>query len=296
MFLTDAALRALAVLAGACPCALAVASPLAQARAAGVAAGSGIRIREPSAFEALARVRTAIFDKTGTLTEGMPHVIKVTPEPGRIEDELLAAAARAETGVLHPLARAVVARYGSEVGSGGTRFARGARARDGAGRMISVTGSAEDAGMTRLLMERDGQALGALDLADRPRPEAAGLLDRLEQGGISVLVATGDSKGPAMTVARELGLEAESIRFGCTAQDKAELIRGLAQPVMFVGDGINDAPALAAADCGISVAGAHSTATEMADIAIVRGIGKSRSHSRSRGAPSASAGRTSPWP
>jgi len=269
--LEESALRALAVLVGACPCALSIASPLAQARAAGVGAARGIRIREPSAFETLARARTAIFDKTGTLTEGVPKVVRISPEAGRSEDEVLAAAALAETGILHPLARAVVARHGGEVGPGGTRLARGAVAEDEAGHIISVTGSANDGGMTRLLVQRDDETLGTLDLADQPRADAADLLRKLEKEDISILIATGDSRGPALNVAAELGLSLERVHYGMTAQEKAALLTRLEKPVIFIGDGVNDAPALAAADCGISVAGAHSAAAETADVAIVRG-------------------------
>ncbi|WP_119396586.1 heavy metal translocating P-type ATPase [Pannonibacter phragmitetus] len=267
----EAALRALAVLAGACPCALSIASPLAQARATGIAAQHGIRIREPAAFETLARVRTAIFDKTGTLTQGAPEVTGVVPAPGRTEAELLAAAARAETGVLHPLARAVVAHHGSEVGAGGVRLPRGALAQDESGRMVSVSGSADDDGATRLIVMRDGEALGTLDLADRPRSEAAAVVASLKAAGVDVLIATGDSKGPAVAVASALGLTVGQIRFGCTPQEKATLVAGFERPVLFVGDGVNDAPALAAADCGVSVANAHSAAAQTADVAIVRG-------------------------
>lgn len=267
----EAALRALAVLAGACPCALSIASPLAQARATGIAAGHGIRIREPGAFETLARVRTAIFDKTGTLTQGAPEVTGVVPAPGRTEAELLAAAARAETGVLHPLAKAVIARHGSEVGTGGVRLPRGALAQDESGRMVSVSGSADDDGATRLIVMRDGEALGTLDLADLPRSEAAAVVASLSATSVDVLIATGDSKGPAVAVASALGLKAGQIRFGCTPQEKATLVARSERPVLFVGDGVNDAPALAAADCGVSVANAHSAAAQTADVAIVRG-------------------------
>ncbi|SDH03136.1 heavy metal translocating P-type ATPase [Pelagibacterium luteolum] len=267
----EAALRALAVLAGACPCALSIASPLAQARATGIAAGHGIRIREPGAFETLAHVRTAIFDKTGTLTQGAPEVTGVVPAPGRTKAELLAAAARAETGVLHPLAKAVVAYYGSEVGAGGVRLPRGALAQDESGRMVSVSGSADDDGATRLVVMRDGKAFGTLDLADRVRPEAAAVVARLSAAGVAIIIATGDSKGPTMAVASALGLKAEQVRFGCTPQAKATLVTRSERPVLFVGDGVNDAPALAAADCGVSVANAHSAAAQTADVAIIRG-------------------------
>src|SRR5699024_6100363 len=115
-----------------------------------------------------------------------------------------------------------------------------ALAKDEAGRIISVTGSAADAGMTRLLVQRDGEPLGTLDLADRPRADAADLLASLESAGISTLIATGDSRGPALTIGTELGLDPELIHYGLTAQEKAGLIARSARPVMFVGDGVND--------------------------------------------------------
>ncbi|MBN9670241.1 heavy metal translocating P-type ATPase [Roseibium aggregatum] len=267
----DAALRALAILAGACPCALSLAAPLVQARAAGIAAARGIRIREPNAFETLARVRTAIFDKTGTLTEGRPRVTGVLPEPGWTSDEVLGLAARAETGILHPLAQAIVARHGSEIGEGGLRQPRGAVAQDESGRVISVVGSSTDAGLTRLIVALDGKPIGALDLADQLRPDAAGLLASLGRDGVSIQIATGDSQGPARAVGAKLGLDEADIHFACTAQDKAVLVARSKGPVLFVGDGVNDAPALASAGCGISVAEAHSAAAQTADVAILHG-------------------------
>jgi len=267
----DAALRGLAIVAGACPCALSIAAPLAQTRAASFAAAHGIRLREPTAFESLARVRTAIFDKTGTLTQGRPVVTDVSPAPGATVEDVLAAAAAAETGIAHPLARAVIERHGSEVGTGGTRLARGAQAVDPEGRKITVTGTASNTGATRLIVERNETLLGTLDVADVPKPKVADVLTALRQRHIAVSIATGDSKGPALSVAEQIGLRADNVHYECTAEYKAEIISRSERTVMFVGDGINDAPALAAADCGISVAGAHSAAAETADVAIVRG-------------------------
>lgn len=267
----DAVLRALTVLAAACPCALSIAAPLAQARAASIAAASGLRLRNPTAFEALARPKTAIFDKTGTLTHGRPIVVDVAPASGWCEADVLRIAARAETGIDHPLARAIVDRHGREEGAGGTRLERGAEAQDHAGHRIAVHGIERDDGLTSLAVTLDGIRIGTLALADAPTSDARETLSRLRALGVETWIASGDAGGPTLRIADALGVPHDKVRHGCTPAGKAELVKTLASPVLFLGDGVNDAPALAAADCGISVAGAHSAAAQTADVVIVRG-------------------------
>ncbi len=260
----DAVLRA-------CPCALSIAAPLAQARAASIAAASGLRLRNPTAFEALARPKTAIFDKTGTLTHGRPIVVDVAPASGWSEAEVLQIAARAETGIDHPLARAVVDRHGREEGAGGTRLERGAEAQDHAGHRIAVHGIERDDGLTSLAVTLDSIRIATLALADAPTSDARETLARLRALGVETWIASGDAVGPTLRIADALGVPHDKVRHGCTPAGKAELVKALASPVLFLGDGVNDAPALAAADCGISVAGAHSAAAQTADVVIVRG-------------------------
>ncbi|MEL5876386.1 heavy metal translocating P-type ATPase [Cereibacter sphaeroides] len=264
-----ALVQGLALLAGLCPCALAVAVPLVRLRAAGCAARMGVRIRELFAFERLANARDIVFDKTGTLTEGIPRIVALELAPGISETELLAAAARAETGIEHPVARAVIARHG-ELGTGGRRGMRHAEAEDEAGRHIHVGAAAlSPDGRSRLAVSRDGVALGEIVLEDVLLEQSAEVAGRLRAAGLRLHMATGDATAPAEWVARALGIA--EVHAGCTPQGKAALMRGLAGPVAFIGDGVNDAPALAASACGLSIAGAHGAARQTADVAIVSG-------------------------
>ncbi|WP_435656679.1 heavy metal translocating P-type ATPase [Brucella pituitosa] len=269
--LIDAALRGLTVLAAACPCALSIASPLAQARAASLAARLGLRLRDPAAFEALAYPATVIFDKTGTLTSGRPTIVDVLPEIGWSQRDVLTLAARAETGIDHPLARAIVERHGREEGEGGVRRARSAEATNSDGGRIAVQGAERGDGLTSLSVTLDDILIGTLHLADQATAEARATIWRLRGLGIDILIASGDVCGPTLEIAKELAIPPAQVRFGCTPAEKAELVRKMVAPVVFVGDGVNDAPALAAAHCGISVASAHSAAAQTADVVIVKG-------------------------
>ncbi|MCQ0971939.1 HAD-IC family P-type ATPase [Paracoccus sp. TK19116] len=264
----QAVMTGLAVLAGLCPCALALAVPLTRLRVSQRAAGSGDRIREPSAFEKLAHARTVILDKTGTLTTGRPRLIAAEPVSGTGRDDLLTAAAFAETGLTHPLARAIVAVAG-EHGSGGRRADRYAEGHDDMGRTVRVKGSSmSDARGTRLTVTRDGDVLGHLIVADELLPDAAATVASLSLMGLSVRIASGDSESPTRQAAAALGLPDSSVFWQQTPRQKAELIRKEGAGTVFVGDGVNDSPALAASDCGIAVAGAHAAARQTADVVI----------------------------
>lgn len=267
----QALLTGLAVLAGLCPCALTVAVPLARLRVAQAAATRGLRIREPEAFERLAEARAVVLDKTGTLTAGRPQLIEVQPAAGHDRAEVLTAAARAETGLSHPLARAIVAAAG-EVGPGGCRAARHAEAVDPLGRVLRVgTASETEDGRTRLAVERDGALLGHLVLADAPLPEAAATVVALSRAGLAVHVASGDAEGPTRRLANALAIPPDRVAAGQTPQQKAALVRAIGPATAFVGDGVNDGPALAASACGIAVATAHAAARQTADLVIEQG-------------------------
>ena len=269
----EALTRGLTLLVALCPCALAIALPLAQMRAAVAGAAAGLRLRDPDAFAQLARLRSIVFDKTGTLTTGQLRVAEIRPAAGVDAADLLELAARAETGISHPIAHAILAAHGGEVGGGGKRLARGAEAVDARGRRISIgSADADDAqGRSWLAIRRDGREIGRIAVEDTPDAAAPGLLQDLRAEGIGVHIATGDAGSAAMVLARRLGLPAGAVSHGCTPLDKADLLRRLPRPVAFVGDGVNDGPALAAADCGISVAGAHSAAAQTAALVVISG-------------------------
>ena len=263
---------ALAVAVVICPCALTIARPITLLRAVRAGANLGLRIAEPAALDALARVRTIIFDKTGTITSGHMVVAGVTPVNGCGFDDLLAYAARAETGIEHPIARAIIAKTGPR-GLGGTRDMRGASADDGMGRMIRVT-SAEAGGddfATRLSVWVDAERVGDLTIVDEVDEHARTTISWLRSQGVNLKLATGDGQGAARAAAKAIGLAADQVIASCLPGEKADLVHRSAGPVLFVGDGINDAPALAAADIGMTVARAHATATATAAIAIVDG-------------------------
>lgn len=266
-------LRGLTLLVALCPCALSIALPLAQMRAASAAAGLGFRIRDPDAFAALAFLRMIVFDKTGTLTSGDLRVVAVEPVSGVSAEDLLHKAALAETGINHPIARAIIAAHGGDTGGGGQRLPRGAEGRDAAGGLIRI-GTAErltSDGRTWLDVSRDWASLGFIALEDGPAPGASELIRELQAEGIGIRIATGDAAAPALLLATEIGLPENSVFHSCTPQEKAELLRKLPHPLAFVGDGVNDGPALAAADCGISVAGAHSAAAQTASLVVTSG-------------------------
>ena len=267
----DALLRGLTLLTGACPCALAIAAPLAQARAAFAAAPLGLRIRDPSAFESLGRSKTIVFDKTGTLTAGKLQVVSTSSEPGWTREAVIEAAAGAETGIDHPLARSIVAAHGGEIGKGGLRLARSAQTTDDRGRIIEVSGGEDGCGQTVLRVGIDGQPIGTMRLSDQLAKGARETILCLSARGMTSVMATGDGHGASRRVAEEVGIPRSKVYAALTPQGKCAVIAGAAGPVAFVGDGVNDAPALAAADCGISVSGAHSAAAQTADLVIVRG-------------------------
>lgn len=270
---SEALLRALSTLVIACPCALGIATPIAFITAASRAAREGLLVRDPAAFELLGVARTIVFDKTGTLTAGRPSVASIEPEVGWSEETVIGIAAEAEHGIEHPIARAIVAAAGEpHTSGGGTRDGRRAWAMDNHGREIVV--QADDGGVsdiaTRLRVSIDGRTIGRIALADRERPEAAAAIEALRSRGLNVLLATGDASGPARHLARTIGIRADEIFAHCSPERKLELVRRSVGPVVFVGDGINDGPALAASDCGITMAEAHAGATALASIAISR--------------------------
>lgn len=285
--------RALALLIVACPCALVISVPVAIVSAVGGAARGGVLIKGGAALETLARVRTLAIDKTGTLTDGVPRLVSVEALDGADADATLALAAAVERRSEHPLGRAI-ARAAAARGVA-TPAAEAFTALPGRGALATVDGRELWAGGPRLIEERTGglptavtaaeergettvalgegdRVLGVIGLADQPRPEAAGVVRALrERAGIERLVMlTGDAERVARSVASATGVDAWRSRL--LPQDKLDSVRALQAdgPVAMVGDGVNDAPALAAADVGIAMGAAGSdVALDSADVALM---------------------------
>ena len=288
-----AVLNAAAVLIIACPCALGLATPMAVAVATGRGARAGLLVREASAFERMDRLATVVLDKTGTVTEGKPSVVEVITVDGWGRDDLLRVAAAAEAGSEHPLARALApfAGVGSAtdfqaVRGGGVRATVAGRVVVvGSDRFLSESGvdqraideaaRAEEArARTVLRVAVDGRAAGAIALADTLKPHGREVVERLGRQGASVFLLTGDNPATARAIAAELGIPAERVFAGVLPDGKATKVaelRGCGGRVAMVGDGLNDAPALAAADVGIALGTGTDLAKAVADVVIASG-------------------------
>ncbi|AQS48639.1 ATPase [Thioclava nitratireducens] len=284
--------RGLALLLIGCPCALVISVPAAVAAGLSTGARRGLLMKGGAVMETAAKTSLVAFDKTGTLTEGRPQITDLLPLDGT-EAELLATAAAVETGSSHPLAQAVLARAearGIAVPQATAATAipgRGARAEIdgavwnvGAPRLATETGvlSASDsatvhrlesAGKTVVAVFTPERLLGLIALRDEPRADAAEAVSTLKRMGVSSVMLTGDNPVTARAIADGLGIEA---RAGLLPEDKVTAVRDLARDahVMMVGDGINDAPALATAHIGIAMGSGTHVALETADGALLR--------------------------
>ncbi|HTM86231.1 MAG TPA: cation-translocating P-type ATPase, partial [Mycobacterium sp.] len=278
--------RALVVLVAASPCALAIAVPVTVVAAIGAASKIGVLIKGGAALEVLGTIGGIALDKTGTLTANRPTVIDVVTTNGATRDEVLAVAAALETRSEHPLAAAVLAATTAPIvaagevqaipGAGLTGRLNGRAVRLGRPGWLDPAGLADQvtrmqqAGATAVLVERDDQLLGAIAVRDELRPEAAEVIAGLRAGGYQVAMLTGDNHATAAALAAEAGIE--HVHAELRPEDKARLIAELRvrRPTAMVGDGVNDAPALVAADLGIAM-GAMGTdvAIETADIALM---------------------------
>ena len=278
--------RALALLIVACPCSLVISIPVAVVSAVGGLARRGVLVKGGQALEDLARVEAVAFDKTGTLTLGLPQLVEVVTLDGAGEDEALRLVASLERHSEHPLAAALVraarerglspagvtgfaVRPGRGVGGtveGRALWAGGPRL--AAERRASAPAELEARGRTTIVLGEGDRALAAFGLADMVRPEAREALDALREGGLGrQVMLTGDSERVARAVAGELGVG--EWRAGLLPEDKLRAIRDLG-PAAMVGDGINDAPALAAARVGIAMGAAGTDAAlAAADVALM---------------------------
>jgi Cu+-exporting ATPase len=285
----------IAVLIIACPCALGVATPAALMVGVGKGAEAGILIRGAEILERIQGLRTVVFDKTGTLTRGQPNVTDVVPFAGHAEQEVLRIAASAEAGSEHPLGEAIVlgARHrdialgkveGFEAVAGHGIKGRldGAAVMLGNRKLLASAGidtSAAETAMTRLesegktamLVAVNGTLAGVIAVADTLKPEAREAIAALKREGVEVVMLTGDNRRTAEAIGRELGIS--RVIAEVLPSDKARIIRELGQDgrgVAMVGDGVNDAPALATAEIGIAIGSGSDVAKETGGIILVR--------------------------
>ena len=291
-----AGLSALAVLVVACPCAMGLATPMAACLALGRAARSGALVRSGAVLERLPAVRTIFFDKTGTLTEGLLRVERVAVAQGEDEREVLALAASVEFGSEHAAARAIVdeargrgltlgqlSDFRAIPGRGveGTVILDGARKSVAAGSLKMISGRHDipaellepggGSDFSGVYVAVDGRARGVIYLADTVRSEAAAAVEALKSAGIRTAVVSGDRERPTRLLASELGID--EVYFERSPMEKAELVREAqgSEVVAMVGDGINDAPALAEADVGIATGGSTDLAREAGEVILLGG-------------------------
>jgi Cu+-exporting ATPase len=297
-----ALINAVTVLVIACPCALGLATPAAIMAGTGVAARHGILIKDAQALELAHKVDTVVFDKTGTLTVGQPRLAAFVPAPGMDEAQALAAAATLQSGSEHPLARAVVlaaAARGLTLGQ-----LDGVRAVPGRGSEGEVAGrsyllgslrwmeelgvelgdlkariaplQAQGATLSALVERRTAglTALALLAFADEPKPGAREALAALRARGLRIVLLSGDNRPAALAMAQRLGLSEGEVIAEVLPGDKSAKVAALREGghvVCMVGDGVNDAPALAAADVGMAMATGTDVAMHAAGITLMRG-------------------------
>ena len=279
----------------ACPCALGLATPTALLVGTGRGAQLGILIRGPQVLEQTRRIDTVVLDKTGTITAGTMTVTGIHTAPGTERAELIRVAAAAEHGSEHPIGRAIVAAatgpiepaesFAAEAGQGVQAIVDGRIVAAGRASWIStqwaipvsdelaaIIAADEAAGATVTVVAWDGQVRGAISVADAIIPTSPNAIARLRQLGLTPILLTGDNPGAARTIAGEAGID--DVRAGVTPKGKLDTIRELqagGRVVAMVGDGVNDAAALAAADLGIAMGTGTDAAITAADLTIVSG-------------------------
>ena len=280
----------------ACPCALVISTPVCIVAALATAARHGVLVKGGVYIEAPARLAAIAMDKTGTLTEGRPAVVDVVPLSGHNEAELLERAAALEANSNHPLAQAIVAAatqrgvtfepaedFEITQGKGATGRIDGKLFWLGSHRLLEERGQAtyeihdqlaamSQAGRTVVVVGHDAHVCGFISLADALRPGIATILQQIRQSGIrKVVMLTGDNEGTAQAIAREAGVD--EVHAELLPEDKVRAVEDLVEHythVAMVGDGVNDAPAMARASLGIAMGAAGSDAAiETADIALM---------------------------
>jgi P-type Cu+ transporter len=295
--LAHAIVNSVAVLIIACPCALGLATPMSVMVGVGRGAQAGVLVKNAGALEVMEKVTVLVVDKTGTLTEGKPRVTKVIAAEGETEEALLAAAASAEQQSEHPLAAAIVAAaherklvlgqvedFSSTTGGGiivtqgGTRILVGQPAflrANGVAGLEALEAQARELqaqGQTVIFVAMQNRAAGLIAVSDPIKQSTLAALQELRRLGLKVIMLTGDNERTAQAVAKKLGLD--QVEAGVAPKDKHERVEALRRDgsvVAMAGDGINDAPALAAADVGIAMGTGTDVAMESAGITLVKG-------------------------
>lgn len=285
----------ISVLVIACPCALGLATPTAIMVGTGKGAENGVLIKSGDALETTHKIQTIVFDKTGTITEGKPKVTDIVTENDMSRDELLRLAASAEKGSEHPLGEAIVngaeeknlafaktedfaaiPGHGIEVTIEGSRLLLGnKKLMDDRGISLGNLGVTSDQlaeqGKTPMYIAKDGKIAGIIAVADTIKPNSIPAIKKLHQMGIEVAMITGDNKRTAQAIAKQVGID--RVLSEVLPEDKANEVMKLqkeGKKVAMVGDGINDAPALAQADIGIAIGSGTDVAMESADIVLMR--------------------------
>ena len=297
--LAFALINSIAVLVVACPCALGLATPMSIVVGVGRAAREGVLFKDATALETLGRINLLAFDKTGTLTVGRPVLTDCQSLPGHAVDDLLAAAAAVELASEHPLAHAVVTAaaerklpsaaceaFAAVVGAGTVGTVGGRRICLGSSRLLEDEGvpveqrqqleqlaePLRQQAKTVMLVAIDGQAAGLLAVADPLKPHAAAMLAQLREAGVEPVMLSGDHAATVAAVAHELGID--QAEAGLSPQQKHDQIAALraeGRRVAMAGDGVNDAPALAAADVGLAMGTGSDVAIETADVTLIGG-------------------------
>jgi Cu+-exporting ATPase len=294
--LAYALVAAVAVLIIACPCALGLATPMSIMVGVGRGAEAGVLIKNAEALERLEKVDTLVVDKTGTLTEGKPAVTAIKPASGFAEAELLRLAASVERSSEHPLAAAIVAAaqqrgmsldtardFDSPTGKGALGTVDGRRIALGNGPFLqeqgvdvsSLTEAAEALrgdGATAIFVGIDGKPAGVIAISDPVKESTPAALEALQADGIRIVMLTGDNRTTADAIARRLGIfEVEAEVLPDQKSAVVEKLKGEGRVVAMAGDGVNDAPALAAADVGIAMGSGTDVAIESASITLLKG-------------------------
>lgn len=291
--LTHMLISATTVLIIACPCALGLATPMSVMVGVGKAAEYGILIRQGEALQTSSKLDTIVLDKTGTITEGKPEVIAILNADGEQEGRVLHIAATLESGSEHPLAQAILreaerrqlnlletSQFAALNGKGVTAMVEGERYRLGNRRWLESEGievtldaqSLTDKGATPLFLASDTTLLGVIGVADRIKEDSRAAIARLRDAGMKVVMITGDIQASANAIAKEAGVD--EVMAEVLPEDKAEKVKALQQEgriVGMVGDGINDAPALAQADVGFAIGTGTDVAIESASITLMGG-------------------------